>query len=97
MNVQTVLEELAVTLSDIACSGIKNVLPAVLQRLERLSESMEDSGMVRGAKLCAALRHEIQAYRLGESTIEKTAAALCALEFFEKSARHQCQQLQHIH
>ena len=85
MIVKTLLAELELQLSDIAFSGLRNIQPVTLQKLEDLKHWMNELNMSEAIRLTDRFIDSVYAWQAGQTTLETVAANLCALEFYEKN------------
>lgn len=85
MTAEKVIQELEFTLSDVCFSGLKNVQPALLEKLTELQRWMEELGMAEGSKQTSLLIETLRACRMAETSVSAAAGQLCALEFYSKN------------
>jgi hypothetical protein len=90
--VERFCRELDTVLADIAFSGIKNIHPGFLRKLESLSSAAKELGMAAGASLLNEFGAALRDYRLaGESAKtgsgDKPVSLLCRLDFYSKNVR----------
>ena len=85
MIVKNLLAELELQLSDIAFSGLRNIQPVTLQKLEDLKHWMNELNMSEAIRLTDRFIDSVYAWQAGQTTLEPVAANLCALEFYEKN------------
>lgn len=85
MILNDLLSELELQLSDIAFSGLRNIQPVTLQKLEDLKHWMTELNMPEAIRLTDRFIDSIYAWQAGQSTIDTVATNLCALEFYMKN------------
>lgn len=85
MIIKNLLAELELQLSDIAFSGLRNIQPVTLQKLEDLKHWMNELNMSEAIRLTDRFIDSVYAWQAGQTTLETVAANLCALEFYEKN------------
>lgn len=85
MIVKNLLAELELQLSDIAFSGLRNIQPVTLQKLEDLKHWMNELNMSEAIRLTDRFIDSVYAWQAGQTTLETVAANLYALEFYEKN------------
>ena len=79
MIVKNLLAELELQLSDIAFSGLRNIQPVTLQKLEDLKHWMNELNMSEAIRLTDRFIDSVYAWQAGQTTLETVAANLCAL------------------
>lgn len=84
MTIENVFRELELLLSDIAFSGLRNVQPVTLGKLEELKRWLYELNMTEGMERIDRLVKAFHAYRAGAVNAESLASEFCALEFYEK-------------
>lgn len=85
MVIGHLFKELELLLSDIAFTGLHNLQPVTLQKLEGLKKWMIELNMPEGVKLTDRFIQSARTYQTGETPIDVLASGLCALEFYEKT------------
>lgn len=85
MILKNLLTELELLLSDIAFSGLRNIQPVTLQKLEDLKHWMNELNMTEAIRLTDSFIDSVYAWQVGQVAIEVVADNLCALEFYEKN------------
>ncbi|HBA31255.1 hypothetical protein [Parabacteroides goldsteinii] len=85
MIIKNLLAELELQLSDIAFSGLRNIQPVTLQKLEDLKHWMNELNMSEAIRLTDRFIDSVYAWQAGQTTLETVTANLCALEFYEKN------------
>ena len=85
MILKNLLAELELLLSDISFSGLRNIQPVTLQKLEDLKHWMNELNMTEAIRLTDSFIDSVYAWQGGQVTIEVVADNLCALEFYEKN------------
>ncbi|WP_418548587.1 hypothetical protein [Parabacteroides goldsteinii] len=85
MIIKNLLAELELQLSDIAFSGLRNIQPVTLQKLEDLKHWMNELNMSEAIHLTDRFIDSVYAWQAGQTTLETVAANLCALEFYKKN------------
>lgn len=85
MILKNLLAELELLLSDIAFSGLRNIQPVTLQKLEDLKHWMNELNMTEAIRLTDSFIDSVYAWQGGQGTIEAVADNLCILEFYEKN------------
>ena len=85
MIIKNLLAELELQLSDIAFSGLRNIQPVTLQKLEDLKHWMNELNMSEAIRLTDRFIDSVYAWQAGQTTLEIVATNLCALEFYEKN------------
>ena len=85
MIIKNLLAELELQLSDIAFSGLRNIQPVTLQKLEDLKHWMNELNMSEAIHLTDRFIDSVNAWKAGQTTLETVAANLCAQEFYEKN------------
>ena len=85
MIIKNLLAELELQLSDIAFSGLRNIQPVTLQKLEDLKHWMNELNMSEAIHLTDRFIDSVYAWQAGQTTLETVAANLCALKFYEKN------------
>ena len=85
MIVKNLLAELELQLSDIAFSGLRNIQPVTLQKLEDLKHWMNELNMSEAIRLTDRFIDSVYAWQAGQTPLATVAANLCALEFYEKN------------
>lgn len=84
MTIENVFRELELLLSDIAFTGLRNVQPLTLSKLESMKQWMSELGMAEGIRRTDTLLRAFRAYRSGEMGMEELASEFCALEMYQK-------------
>lgn len=84
MIIENVFRELELLLSDIAFTGLRNVQPLTLGKLEAMKQWMNELGMAEGIRRTDTLLGAFRAYRSGETGMEELASEFCALEMYQK-------------
>ena len=79
MIIKNLLAELELQLSDIAFSGLRNIQPVTLQKLEDLKHWMNELNMSEAIHLTDRFIDSVYAWQAGQTTLETVAANLCAL------------------
>lgn len=85
MVLDSLFKELELLLSDIAFTGIRNVQPVTLQKLDGLKQWMKEFGMSEAIRRIEALSTSIRDYQAGEETITSVVSKLCALDCYQKT------------
>lgn len=85
MILNDLFSELELQLSDIAFSGLRNIQPVTLQKLEDLKHWMAELNMPEAIRLTDRFIDSIYAWQSGQTSIDTVATNLCALEFYEKN------------
>lgn len=85
MIIRELFKELELLLSDIAFTGIHNIQPVTIQKLEELKKWMVELNMPEGIKLVDAFTQSVKDYKSGNTDATQTVSCLCALEFYEKN------------
>lgn len=85
MILSNLLSELELQLSDIAFSGLRNIQPVTLQKLEDLKHWMAELNMPEAIRLTDRFINSVYAWQSGQTTIDTVATNLCALEFYQKN------------
>ena len=85
MIIKNLLAELELQLSDIAFSGLRNIQPVTLQKLEDLKHWMNELNMSEAIHLTDRFIDSVYAWQAGQTTLETVVTNLCALEFYEKN------------
>lgn len=88
MRIEHLFSELELLLSDMAFSGLRNLQPITIQKLEDLKHWMKELNMQEGVRLIDRFIDAVYAYQSGRGTVEGVADSLCALEFYEKHVRN---------
>ena len=77
MIIKNLLAELELQLSDIAFSGLRNIQPVTLQKLEDLKHWMNELNMSEAIHLTDRFIDSVYAWQAGQTTLETVAANLC--------------------
>ena len=85
MIIKNLLAELELQLSDIAFSGLRNMQPVTLQKLEDLKHWMNELNMSEAIRLTDRFIDSVYAWQAAQPPLAPVAANLCALEFYEKN------------
>ncbi len=83
--IEKISAELEMILSDICFSGVRNMSPSLLKKLETYQHAMEEMGMKTGAKLILDAVDSVIKLQSGETTLENTVRAICTLDFYIKT------------
>lgn len=84
MIIENVFRELELLLSDIAFTGLRNVQPLTLSKLEELKKWMNELNMAEGILRVDNLVRAFHSYQRGDVLIEELANDFCALELYQK-------------
>lgn len=84
MTIENVFRELELLLSDIAFTGLRNIQPVTLRKLEESKQWLNELNMAEGIQRIDTLVNSFYNYQSGNVSIEKLASDFCALEFYEK-------------
>ncbi|NDV67174.1 hypothetical protein [Bacteroides sp. 224] len=84
MNIKLLFKELELLLSDIAFTGIHNLQPVTLQKLEDLKRWMHELSMMEGVHLINRFIESVYAYKDGRKKVSEVTSDLCALELYQK-------------
>lgn len=84
MIIENVFRELELLLSDIAFTGLRNVQPLTLSKLEAMKQWMNELGMAEGIRRTDTLLRAFCAFQSGDIGMEELASEFCALEMYQK-------------
>ena len=70
MIIKNLLAELELQLSDIAFSGLRNIQPVTLQKLEDLKHWMNELNMSEAIRLTDRFIDSVYAWQAGQTTLE---------------------------
>ena len=85
MILKDLLSELELLLSDIAVSGLRNIQPVTLQKLDDLKHWMAELNMTEAIRLTDRFIDSVYSWQAKQTGIDTVANHLCALEFYEKN------------
>lgn len=85
MILKDLLSELELLLSDIAFSGLRNIQPVTLQKLDDLKHWMAELNMTEAIHLTDRFIDSVYSWQAKQTGIDTVANHLCALEFYEKN------------
>ena len=84
MIVETLFRELELLLSDIVFSGLHNIQPVTLRKLDDMKLKLSELCMEEGAVRMDRLIESFYSYQAGKATAEDVANQLCAFEIYQK-------------
>ena len=85
MTVQKICTEMEILLSDMGFTGIRNVQPVLLRKMENMKAGLLELSMNEGAKQIDDFLLSIRAYHTHSLSIGTVVDKLCALDFYVKT------------
>lgn len=85
MTVEELGAELKTIISGLSSSGVDNITPDVLEKLDKYAVSAGELGMKEGKRLVENLLAAIRSIQEGKSTAESGNVRITALDFYFKN------------
>ena len=83
--IDKILAELELLFSDISFSGIRNLQPVTLQKLEVIKAKMNELSMAEGVALIDDFIDTFNDWRENKKPVNEVIDRLCVIDFYQKT------------